>query len=78
MRLGYFAMPLHPPGSDPAQTKLRGFDMLKVDPAMPDAEVTLDPGRGGRRLRHAAGDRPRVAAEAGVERSMTLLKEQIR
>jgi len=20
MRLGYFAMPLHPPGSDPAQT----------------------------------------------------------
>ena len=22
--------------------KLRGFDMLKVDPAMPDAEVTLE------------------------------------
>jgi alkanesulfonate monooxygenase SsuD/methylene tetrahydromethanopterin reductase-like flavin-dependent oxidoreductase (luciferase family) len=106
MRLGYFAMPLHPPGADPATTmdgdlaqlatldrlgyeepasptaatwriardvyvadtdararreaiegtlgrdyrdyflrllpKLRGFDMLKVDAAMPDAEVTLE------------------------------------
>jgi hypothetical protein len=86
MRCGYFAMPLHPPGADPAQTmedrsswriardvyvadtnararrealegplardyrdyflrllrKTRGLEIVKVDPAMADSDVTLE------------------------------------